>query len=31
MQKPCGHRYIYKNGKWTLEELIEIMPKMIEY
>jgi NAD(P)-dependent dehydrogenase (short-subunit alcohol dehydrogenase family) len=31
MQKPCGHHYLYKNGKWTLEELIEIMPRMIEY
>jgi NAD(P)-dependent dehydrogenase (short-subunit alcohol dehydrogenase family) len=31
MQKPCSHHYLYKNGKWTLEELIEIMPKMIEH
>jgi NAD(P)-dependent dehydrogenase (short-subunit alcohol dehydrogenase family) len=31
MQKPCSHHYLYKDGKWTLDELIKVMPKMVEH
>jgi NAD(P)-dependent dehydrogenase (short-subunit alcohol dehydrogenase family) len=26
---PGGHQYLHKNGKWTVDELIEIMPRML--
>jgi NAD(P)-dependent dehydrogenase (short-subunit alcohol dehydrogenase family) len=28
MQMPGAHQYIYKNGKWTIDELIDIMPRI---
>jgi 3-oxoacyl-[acyl-carrier protein] reductase len=31
MQKPCAHHYLYKDGKWTLDELIKVMPQMVEH
>ena len=29
IQTPGAHQYIHKKGKWTLDELIEIMPRMV--
>lgn len=30
MQVPGAHQYIHKRGKWSIDELIEIMPRMVE-
>jgi len=29
MGTPVGHHYLYKEGKWTVDELTELMPVMI--
>jgi NAD(P)-dependent dehydrogenase (short-subunit alcohol dehydrogenase family) len=29
MGEPLGHHYLHKEGKWTVNELIEIMPRMV--
>jgi NAD(P)-dependent dehydrogenase (short-subunit alcohol dehydrogenase family) len=29
MGEPLGHHYLHKVGKWTVDELIEIMPRMV--
>ena len=30
MLEPTGHRYLHKAGVWTVDELIEIMPRLIQ-
>jgi NAD(P)-dependent dehydrogenase (short-subunit alcohol dehydrogenase family) len=30
MQTPGAHQYYHKNGKWTIDELEEIMPKIVK-
>jgi NAD(P)-dependent dehydrogenase (short-subunit alcohol dehydrogenase family) len=29
MGEPLGHHYLHKSGKWTVDELTEIMPRMV--
>ncbi|MFC2070066.1 SDR family oxidoreductase [Chloroflexota bacterium] len=30
MQTPGAHQYLHKTGKWTVDELIQIMPRMVQ-
>jgi NAD(P)-dependent dehydrogenase (short-subunit alcohol dehydrogenase family) len=30
MQTPGAHQYLHKQGKWTVDELIQIMPRMVQ-
>jgi hypothetical protein len=29
MEEPGPHQYLHKEGKWMVDELIEIIPKMV--